>query len=165
LKLHPVMQQIAADDPSVFALCEDYAPYRRPLLFHSGLTGREGRWPRHRRFASVERFQTLPQHFPQIPLILAHAGIAQFDQAVRLAKRYEQVYLELSGQPARHIQQALETIGSERLLFGSDWPFWPQRLPLQAVRQAVKQHATAEDRILGENASRLLEAEGERFAT
>lgn len=161
LKLHPVMQRIAGDDPLLVELCEEYAPYRCPLILHSGLTGREGRRQRHRRFASLELLQTLPKHFSQFPLILAHAGISQFDRAVSLAKRYEHVYLELSGQPGRHIRQALASIGSERLLFGSDWPFWPQTLPLQAVRQAVKHDAVAEERLLGENARRLLEVEEE----
>ena len=156
LKLHPVMQRIAGNDPLLFDLCEEYAPYRLPLILHSGLTGREGRWQRHRRFASLELLQTLASHFSQFPLILAHAGISQFDLALALVKRYEHIYLELSGQPARHIQYALAAIGSERLLFGSDWPFWPQTLPLQAVRQAVKHNSVAEERILGENARNLL---------
>lgn len=164
LKLHPVMQGIAADDPQVFRLCEEYASYRLPLILHSGLTGREKRWQKQRRFASLEFFQPLAEYYSQFPLILAHAGISQFHLALTLAKRYEHIYLELSGQPAQHIQQALASLGSERLLFGSDWPFWSQTLPLQAVRQAVKSNSAAEERIFGGNARRLLGMEEDGFS-
>ncbi|MDY0096337.1 MAG: amidohydrolase family protein, partial [Candidatus Vecturithrix sp.] len=158
LKLHPVFQRVAADDPRVLHLCEEYAPYRLPLILHSGLTGRE-RQGTYRCFAALECMQSIPAHFSEFPIIFAHAGIAQFDMAVTLAKRYENLYLELSGQPAQHIQHALAAIGSERLLFGSDWPFWPQTLPLQALRQAVQHDSTAEVRILWENARNLLGVE------
>lgn len=160
LKLHPVFQRVAGDAPCIFELCAEYAPYRLPLIFHSGITGRE-RQRSHRRFAALELLQSLPAHFPQVPVIFAHAGIAQFELALKIAKGCENLYLELSGQPAQHIQQALATIGSEQLLFGSDWPFWPQTFALQAVQQAVGRNTTAEARILEENARSLLGLEAE----
>ncbi|GAK56854.1 amidohydrolase family protein [Candidatus Vecturithrix granuli] len=160
LKLHPVFQRVAGDDPCMFELCEEYAPYHLPLILHSGLTGRE-RQRTHRRFAALELLQSIPAHFSQIPVIFAHAGIAQFELALTLAKRCENLYLELSGQPAQHIRQALTAIGSERLLFGSDWPFWPQTLSLQALRQAVGRNTAAETRMLWENARSILRLEAE----
>lgn len=160
VKLHPVFQRVAGNTACIFELCEEYARYHLPLIVHSGLTGRER--PRtHRRFAALELLQNIPAHFPQIPVIFAHAGIAQFDLALTLTKRCENLYLELSGQPAQHIRQALTEIGSERLLFGSDWPFWPQTLPLQALRQAVGRNTEAEVRILEENARNILGLQAE----
>ena len=160
LKLHPVFQRVTGNDPCIFELCAEYAPYRLPLILHSGLTDRERRGT-HRSFAALELLQSIPAHFPQIPVIFAHAGLAQFELALTLVKRCENLYLELSGQPAQHIRQTLKAIGSERLLFGSDWPFWPQTFALQALRQALGGNTAAEARILWENARSILGLEAE----
>jgi len=156
LKLHPIFQRIRPDDPRLMPLYQAYAAYQRPLILHSGLTGREGRFRPHRTFSSLEYVAPIPAQFPAIPLVLAHSGISQYQEAIRLAQHYPSVYLEVSGQPARHIRQAIDAIGAERVVFGSDWPFWDQHLALHAVRQAVSHDSAAEHQILTHNAERLL---------
>ena len=108
------------------------------------------------KFSSIEFIKGIPQNFPTIPFVLAHAGISQYEEGIALAQRYDNVYLELSGQPAQHIRQALALIGPERLLFGTDWPFWNQALALRAVYRATKQDPVVRQCILYENAARLL---------
>ena len=149
LKLHPNFQRVHPNDPENFELYEEYAIYQLPLIMHSGLTGRE----RNRKtFSSLEFLETIPRNFPNIPFVLGHAGISQYEKGIALAQKYQNVYLELSGQPARHIHHALSAVGADRLLFGTDWPFWNQAFALQAVRQATKHDHTAERRIFYENA-------------
>ncbi len=156
LKLHPTFQQIRPAGRHATSLYQAYADYHRPLILHSGLTGREGRFRKHRTFSSLEYIAAIPAQFPDMPIVLAHSGISQYHDAIELAKRYHHVYLEVSGQPAHHIRQALETIGPKRILFGSDWPFWNQGFALHAVRQAVSNDQNAERYILGDNAAKLL---------
>lgn len=156
LKLHPNFQQIRPDHKTVFDLCEAYSPYQRPLILHSGLTGREKKGKRHQTFSSVFAMQELPNAFPQMPIVFAHAGITQYQDAISLARQHENLFLEISGQPSRHIRKIIQAIGSERVLFGSDWPFWEQRFALHAVREATKGDPRAEQRILSENAHYLL---------
>ncbi len=153
LKLHPVFQRVAADDPRVLHLCEEYAPYRLPLILCAVSLAENGR----EHIAALPRWNVC-RAFLRIfnSDYFYSARLLNSIWQVTLAKRYENLYLELSGQPAQHIQHALAAIGSERLLFGSDWPFWRQTLPLQALRQAVQHDSTAEVRILWENASNLL---------
>lgn len=157
LKLHPNFQQMRPNDRELFPLYTEYAAYRLPLILHSGLTGQESRFRFGSKFSSLEFIETIPKNFPEMPVVLAHAGISQYQQAISLAQKYENVYLELSGQPTRHICQALSNLGSERLLFGTDWPFWNQSLALQAVRQAARGDQIVEQRILYKNAERLLQ--------
>lgn len=159
LKLHPNFQRVRPNDPENFELYEEYAIYQLPLIMHSGLTGREGGFRSGRTFSSLEFLETIPRNFPNIPVVLGHAGISQYEKGIALAQKYQNIYLELSGQPARHIHQALSAVGADRLLFGTDWPFWNQAFALQAVRQATKHDHTAERRILYENAERLLRLE------
>lgn len=156
LKLHPNFQRIRMNSAEVGDICEAFAPHRLPLIIHSGVTGRERRT---RRYADVTEFSPILRRFPDMPVVLAHAGIAQYEAAIELARRHEQVYLEISGQPAQHIRQALDALGAGRLLFGSDWPFWNQRHALQAVRDAADGDAAIEQAMLGVNAARLLHRE------
>ncbi len=159
LKLHPNFQQVCPDDPENFELYEEYSVYQLPLILHSGLTGREGFFRSDRKFSSLEFMEAIPKNFPEIPFVLAHAGISQYEKGIALAQKYGNVYLELSGQPAQHIRQALSVIGVDRLLFGTDWPFWNQALALQSVHQATKHDRSAEQCILYENAEKLLQLE------
>lgn len=159
LKLHPIFQRIRPNAPEFFALYDAYAEYGLPLILHSGLTGRESRFQPRRRFSSLEFMECIPRNFPQLPVVFAHAGISQYQLAITLAQKYQNVYLEISGQPAQHIRQAITALGSDRLLFGTDWPFWKQSLALQAVKQAVQNDQTAEQRILYKNAEKVLRLE------
>jgi predicted TIM-barrel fold metal-dependent hydrolase len=156
LKLHPNFQRIRLDNPENFDLYEEYARYQLPLIGHSGLTGREGYFRSARKLSSLEFMEAVPKNFPEISIVLAHAGISQYEKGITLAQKYKNVYLEISGQPAQHIRKALSVIGADRLLFGTDWPFWNQALALQAVHQATKNDHRARQHILYENAERLL---------
>jgi predicted TIM-barrel fold metal-dependent hydrolase len=156
LKLHPNFQQIRLDNPENFELYEEYTGYQLPLIVHSGLTGREGNFRSARKLSSLEFIEAVPKNFPELPVVLAHAGISQYEQGITLVQKYKNVYLEISGQPVQHIRQALSAIGADRLLFGTDWPFWNQAPALQAVRQATKHDHRARQHILYENAERLL---------
>jgi predicted TIM-barrel fold metal-dependent hydrolase len=159
LKLHPNFQRIHPNSRENFELYEAYAQYQLPLMLHSGLTGREGYFRSAKKLSSLEFIEAIPKNFPEIPIVLAHAGISQYKRGITLAQKYRNVYLELSGQPAQHIRQALSAIGPDRLLFGTDWPFWNQALVLQAVCQATTHDHPAQQCILHENAERLLRIE------
>ncbi len=159
LKLHPNFQRIQPTEQTLCDLYTEYEGYHLPVIFHSGLTGRESRFRRGRAYSSLECFGEIPPRFPEMPVVLAHAGITQYRQAIALAQRYENVYLEISGQPARHIREAIAALGVDRIVFGSDWPFWPQSYALQAVRDAVEGDETAERHILAQNALKLLQLE------
>ncbi len=153
LKLHPNFQRIRMNSREVGEICAAFAPHRLPLIVHSGVTGRERRM---RQYADLNEFLPILQRFPDMPVILAHTGTAQYESAIRYARQHEQVYLELSGQPAQHIRQAIDALGAQRLLFGSDWPFWNQRHALQATQDAADGDAAVEQAICSTNAARLL---------
>ena len=52
------------------------------------------------------------------------------EQARVYAKRYDNVWLELSSQSLGNIQSLLDDLGPERLLYGTDWPFYHQAIAL-----------------------------------
>jgi predicted TIM-barrel fold metal-dependent hydrolase len=160
VKLHPNFQQFRPDNADVFDIYQFCSDFHLPLIMHSGITGRERTLWWRKTFSSMEHIAIIPRNFPDLVLILAHAGIAQYEQAIALAQNARNVYLEISGQPATHIRQMISAIGAERVLFGSDWPFWNQALSLGAVRQAMQDDVSAARYILYENAVHLLQLGG-----
>jgi predicted TIM-barrel fold metal-dependent hydrolase len=71
--------------------------------------------------------------FPTVPIILAHAGFCWWPEALNIAATKANIYLDLAGwQPRikktaidefyRPLRTMIDTIGSNRILLGSDWP-------------------------------------------
>jgi predicted TIM-barrel fold metal-dependent hydrolase len=63
--------------------------------------------------------------FPQVKLILGHTG-GQFGvldgwEAIRLLYSFDNAYCDTAKAPPEIIQAAVQGIGAERVLFGSDW--------------------------------------------
>ena len=79
-----------------------------------------------------------------------------FREAAQLGRKYDNVYLELSGQPPQAINEIIKIMGSEKILFGTDWPFYPLAFPLAKVLLATENNPVDRQRILKTNAERLL---------
>jgi predicted TIM-barrel fold metal-dependent hydrolase len=59
--------------------------------------------------------------FPELRIVLAHAGSAMFsNEALLTAKLCPNVYLETSWLPSITIQNLCQNLGAERIMFGSD---------------------------------------------
>lgn len=72
-------------------------------------------------FSDPFRLLRLAEAFPSVPLIIAHAGTdTYFSQALYLAEKFEQVYLEPSWLSVLCLRTALKKIGSNKIMFSSD---------------------------------------------
>ena len=72
-------------------------------------------------FSDPARLLSVVPQFPQIPVILAHAGTdLLFTQALYLAKQFDNVYLEPSWLSILCLRKALKTIGPEKIMFSAD---------------------------------------------
>ncbi len=61
---------------------------------------------------------------PEVPIILTKMGrglVTYFEPCLVVAMRNANVYFDVVGTCAEHLRTALDTIGSKRILFGSDW--------------------------------------------
>jgi uncharacterized protein len=72
--------------------------------------------------------------FPQVAFILAHAGYRQWADAVILAERFPNVYLETSLQLPITVRRIVERVGAARVLFGTNAPYTFADAELGAVR-------------------------------
>lgn len=146
VKAHPFWHRYpvqALDD--VAALCQERG---KPMLVHLGAGAQRG------------DFRRLPERFPRLKLIYAHAGIPWYGALWDDALRRENVFVDLSSpyldKALRH--RALRALGASRCLYGSDGPYgYPARdggYDHGAIlRQIEKAGLPAQDldRVLGEN--------------
>ena len=155
MKIHPPMQLVRPNSRYVCSMMELATEYKLPVLFHCGHSPLSPKI--HRRFSNMEDYRNIASSYKDIPIILGHSGIDAWEEAVAIAKKYEHVYLELSGQSPDVIKKMIKILGSDRLLFGSDWPYYPTALPLAKVLLATEGNEKAREKILYTNINHLLQ--------
>ena len=76
--------------------------------------------------------------------------------AVPLARRYPNAWLDIHGQGVTTLHELIERVGGDRLLFGTDWPFYHLAATLAKVLLVTRDRTDIRDAILRGNALRLL---------
>ena len=92
--------------------------------------------------------------FPNVTFALAHSVCYEFEKISELLKKYHNVYTNISIKPAEHIKTLIEQIGSETILFGTDYPFVAQAFSILSVLRATKNEEERKN-VFSENAKRL----------
>jgi hypothetical protein len=112
LKFHPHLDQRPADDPAMDPFLALARRYRVPVQVHSAVD--EPSRP--------ERVAALAARFPDVPVVMIHAGLGIHDRRVvlELARGRPNLYLETSWLSADGIVAAMEAVDSSRTLFGTD---------------------------------------------
>jgi predicted TIM-barrel fold metal-dependent hydrolase len=146
VKAHPFWHRYpvdALDDAA--ALCQEQD---KPMLVHLGGDLTRG------------DFRRLPQRFPRLKLVYAHAGIPWYEPLWEDARRRENVFVDLSSPyldaTLRH--RALRMLGPSRCVYGSDGPYgypdhdggYDHGAILRQIERA-KLPAADFDRVLGAN--------------
>jgi predicted TIM-barrel fold metal-dependent hydrolase len=94
--------------------------------------------------------------FPDVQFVFGHAGARDWEEAMVLCRRYRNCWLEIEGQGVYELERIIATAGSERLLFGSDYPFYPLAATLVRVLVATEGKPDTRRAIFGLNGARLL---------
>lgn len=163
LKIHPPHQvfSAAAHRDGDAALAGIYAAAqeaRRPVTIHTGTSVFPGA---RNRFADPMAVDDVAVDFPELTILLAHAGRPLYmETAVFLARRHKNVYLELSGIPPKKLLEYLPRLEelSEKCVWGTDWPSPGVSSMKSNVEdfRALPLSPAARDRILWENPARLI---------
>ena len=136
------------------------------MLWHCGPVGIESRLSRS--LCQLWRYQAAIEacagDVTPPTFVLGHAGALAFEGALALAREHENVYLEVSCQSLSNLRRVVREAPPERVVFGSDWPFYHQSIPLAKVYLATEGHPRTRAGILWENAARLLSLELEEVA-
>jgi predicted TIM-barrel fold metal-dependent hydrolase len=156
IKIHPPMQMIHPTHKGVYELAELGATKNIPLFFHCGHAPLAIGW--QKRFTNIDEYMTLIENNPKTTFILGHAGYDEYETVAHFAKKHENTYVEIGSQPPQVLIKIMTIMGDDRLVFGSDWPFYPTALPLAKVLFATEKLISSRKKILYTNAQRLLQS-------
>lgn len=158
VKVHPVEQRVRFSDEPVQRLYRACADLDLTVLTHSGTA--RGAIP----FAEPHTFLPSPRT-AGLQLVAAHLGGGSWRQIVALAERWPEVTFDLSEiiawigaphAPTRdELVDVIRRIGVERVMFGSDFP-WYDPAEMIAIVRSLPLAETELDAVLGENAARVL---------
>jgi predicted TIM-barrel fold metal-dependent hydrolase len=153
VKLHPAGQRFYADERvamEVYAECERLG---LPVFFHAGRAGIEPEAGLN--YNLMRHMRRVPEEFPRLRVVLGHAGARDVEEASALARAHDNVWLGTHGQGATVLHGLLRDVGPEKLLFGSDWPWYHLAYSLAKVLLATEGWPEARVAVLHGNADRL----------
>lgn len=127
IKMHPLFNAFVADDPIVDPVMRKAEEYGVPVFIHCG----------HPPFSLPWSIALLAERHPSVPTVMIHMGHGHgvyIQASIEMAKRYGNLYLEMSGMPmGSKILEAYRTVGADRVLFGTDGPFHHPSVEIQKV--------------------------------
>jgi hypothetical protein len=154
IKYHPVFQLLAPDEADMMKLFEWCQAHDMLVYAHTGYTGKEPRFMREK--SEPARFAVPLEAFPKLRIVFAHTGIRRLDEALEVARRFDdRVWVEVSGQAVPAISYILQRYDTEKVLFGSDWPFYPLAVAIARSLVATEPCPDLREKLFGGNAKRL----------
>ncbi len=147
LKLHPRLHGYQLGDLGLVAplleLCEEF---NVPMFSHGG--SEENDHPFY--------FEELARQFPKVSILLGHMCALNYcDDAIKVAARNDNIYLDTSTAELFSVKAALKTVGASKILMSTDWPGNDFRMELQKIEIATETIPEAYELIAGENYRRL----------
>lgn len=151
VKLHPLMDGFHPDDPMVWPIIEVLIEHDLPALIHCG----------HPIFSLPWSIEELIARYEDAKIILGHMGhgnVIYIDASIGVAERHPNVWLETSGMPMSvKILEAVQKVGADRVMYGSDGPWHEPRVEQLKVQLAglapedldAVMHGTAQRLFLG----------------
>lgn len=150
VKLHPTFWAFAADDEQlVYPIVRRAGELGVPVMIHTG-----PQYP----YSTPWQVGLAAMDNPGTTIVMAHMGLDELvlcEAAIKMAKRAPNLILETTGVSTEHmITRAVEEIGHERVVYGSDLPNHDSRWEILKV-QTCKISDEAKAAILGGNAMRM----------
>jgi predicted TIM-barrel fold metal-dependent hydrolase len=157
VKLHPLFQSVALDDPRVLDILAALAEAGIVVVTHVGAGGDE---EASRRAAPV-LLRRIVDSLPELKLIACHyGGYHRLEEAEEHVVG-SPVFIETSWPPTmalldpERVVALIRRHGADRVVFGSDWPMAEPGAEIEAIR-ALGLTGDEEEAILGGNLARIL---------
>lgn len=161
-KIAPHIIDIDIDNNKTINLIQQLWETKLPIISCSGLAFPKDmlhkipiKMRRNIETQNINRFYNLLKAVPNMVFIFSHGGIYQTNEVIELVKLYPNTYVEISTQPPEKIKQLIMEVGSERILYGTDYPAFNHAFSIVSVLRATNRD---EDRknIFYKNAKQLL---------
>jgi predicted TIM-barrel fold metal-dependent hydrolase len=153
IKFNGAQDDYVIDDPAIMPFIEVATRYGKPVAFHIGSDFFENTHP--------YRLGHIAATFPETQFIMIHMGGARLPaldrSAIETTQKYDNIIIIGSAIPATAILRAINTLGSDRICFGSDMPFRLMHVELAKYRALMRDlDETDQVKILGGNIAHLL---------
>lgn len=115
LELHP--ERVVKD---LQPIMDAVAKHKIPIMFPTGWT----QFPGQLYFGDPVFVDEIAARYPAVPIILTKMGRSvehYFQSSLAVAMRNVNVYFDTVGTTPQHLRTAVEAIGADRVMFGSDW--------------------------------------------
>ncbi|MGD9763986.1 MAG: amidohydrolase family protein [Candidatus Binatia bacterium] len=128
LKLHPTTIILPPHAPAVVEFVRMAGELGIPVLIHSGDEPN----------AMPLQIGKCAEACPDTDIIMGHmGGVFFWEDALRVAERYPNVYLDPSGNPIPDIiRRGVDAVGAERVVFGTDMPAMHPRVERKKLQLA-----------------------------
>ncbi len=127
VKLNPLRHAYCADTEALDPILEKAKEAEVPVCIHSG----------HPPYSLPWQIGLLAERHPDVKIMMIHMGHGHgvyIDAALKMARKYDNIWLEMSGMPMpSKIREAYETVGHNRIMFGTDTPFHDPSVEIQKV--------------------------------
>ena len=135
LKLHPNSQKFFPNEERLYPIYELMQEYQLPITFHTGGIGAKLYLDE---YGLPKYFDEVACKFPDLPIIMGHAGRGYYNETAQILRKYPNVYADISANIARlpgqeHLllkrllqEVKLWTGSVDKLFFGSDFPVYSQ---------------------------------------
>ena len=149
IKMQPLFDAFVADDPVVDPVMDFAEAHHVPVFIHCG----------HPPFSLPWSIALLAERHPNVKVTMIHMGHGHgvyIDASIKMAKRYANLWLEMSGMPMGcKIAEAYRTVGADRVMFGIDSPFHHPSVEIQKVLTCGLSEEEQQD-VFYNNAKKLL---------
>lgn len=149
IKFHPRNEAFAVNSEELaFPIAELAVKLGIPILIHTGEPDTYG-------YAQPTLVGDLADSFPDLTLVVGHMGKRLCEDAICVARWFDNIILETSFRSHRDIARAVRRVGADRVVYGSDTPFGIPEVEMLKIRVA---DITAEEKrmVLGDNMARIL---------
>ncbi len=154
IKFHPTMQRAYPDSDVMMELYSECERLGLIVFFHCGRAGIEPESTH--RYAMPRHYEEALKTYPNLQFVLGHSGARDVAEALPLAVHYENVWLDTHGQGVSILHDMLRKTGGERMLFGTDWPFYHLAASLAKLLIITEGEPDRRFALLRGNAQRLL---------
>lgn len=148
IKLYPGYEEFYPNDQrcnKIYDLCEEF---NVPAIFHSGVTLGTGLGIK---YSKPEHIDEVAVKRPNLKIVIAHMGNPWVNDAMVIAERNKNVYLDISGLVPRSFDsywkkyyeaEIIKVLkwcsGENKLIFGTDWPFWEESMYLTLTKEYIR---------------------------
>ncbi|MEM2896648.1 MAG: amidohydrolase family protein [Candidatus Bathyarchaeia archaeon] len=163
IKFHPEVQKFRLDDPSVLKILKRAKEYALPVVTHVASPAydpvpldkakiMQEEADRKEPFAKASYLAKIIRAYDDPKFFAAHMGGLYVEEI-----RRSNISFQTTGVCKEAIEYGVENVGAERIVYGSDFPFFEVIDEVEKVKEA-KILKEDKEKILGENFRKVLEA-------